>query len=68
LLCRPIDKITLPDGLIALIFEGYGQNLLEEYQITEKEQHQPQFMSLEMFLNFAVQCCNCLEMIHKHQS
>ncbi|KAG0735771.1 hypothetical protein G6F22_012436 [Rhizopus arrhizus] len=67
LLCRPIDKITLPDGLIALIFEGYGQNLLEEYQITEKEQHQPQFMSLEMFLNFAVQCCNCLEMIHKHQ-
>jgi hypothetical protein len=25
-------------------------------------------MSIESFLNFAIQCCNCLEMIHKQQS
>lgn len=26
------------------------------------------FMSIQQFLDFAIQCCNCLEMIHKHQS
>lgn len=67
LLCKPIDKITLPDGLIALIFENNGKNILEEYQPSEKEQP-AQCMSLDNFLNFAIQCCNCLEMIHKHQS
>ncbi|CAO3684365.1 unnamed protein product [Rhizopus stolonifer] len=66
LLCKPIDKITLPDGLIALIFENNGKNILEEYQPSEKEQP-TQCMSLDNFLNFAIQCCNCLEMIHKHQ-
>jgi predicted HNH restriction endonuclease len=25
-------------------------------------------MSIQQFLDFAIQCCNCLEMIHKHQS
>ncbi|KAI9276579.1 hypothetical protein BY458DRAFT_585506 [Sporodiniella umbellata] len=66
LLCRPIDKITLPNGLIALIFENDGKNILEEYQPSGK-QYKSQCMSLNGFLNFAIQCCDCLEMIHKHQ-
>lgn len=59
LLCKPVDKLTLPNGLSAFIFEDYGKNLLDEYQNN---------ISLKSFLKFAIQCCNCLEMIHKHQS
>jgi serine/threonine protein kinase len=28
---------------------------------------QPQHLSLDSFLDFAIQCCNCLEIIHKQQ-
>ncbi|CEG81810.1 Putative Serine/threonine protein kinase [Rhizopus microsporus] len=29
LLCKPVDKLTLPNGLSAFIFEDYGKNLLD---------------------------------------
>ncbi|CAO3645324.1 unnamed protein product [Mucor hiemalis] len=80
LLCKPLDKITLSNGLIAFIYEDYGTNQLDKCQPSISNDnldllhHQQQLpisnnhsISLESFLNFAIQCCNCLEMIHKQQ-
>jgi hypothetical protein len=61
-----LDKITLSNGLIAFIYEDYGQNLLDEYQLVEEGVCR--LIDLDTFLNFAIHCCDCLEMIHKHQS
>lgn len=83
LLCKPLDKITLSNGLIAFIYEDYGTNQLDKCQpsisndtldlLHHQQQLQPlpilsnHEISLESFLTFAIQCCNCLEMIHKQQ-
>ncbi|KAI9257050.1 hypothetical protein EDC94DRAFT_564880 [Helicostylum pulchrum] len=80
LLCKPIDKITLPNGLIAFIYEDDGNNNrldkcqpLKDTPEINLEQEQTlnnakeQSVPLDMFLEFAIQCCDCLEMIHKHQ-
>ncbi|CEP10830.1 hypothetical protein [Parasitella parasitica] len=80
LLCKPLDRITLSDdSLIAFIYEDFRDNLLEKYQpgstseflqqslIALNDKHPSDFMSMHQFLEFAIQCCNCLEMIHKHQ-
>lgn len=82
LLCKPLDKITLShDGLIAFIYEDFCNNLLEKYQpnntpeflnqhfaLNDTHHIAESFISINQFLDFAIQCCNCLEMIHKHQS
>jgi len=84
LLCKPLDKITLShDGLIAFIYEDFCNDLLENYQPSNAPEFLSQnfavdnltqhamaesFISIQQFLDFAIQCCDCLEMIHKHQS
>ncbi|KAI9497057.1 hypothetical protein BDB00DRAFT_868895 [Zychaea mexicana] len=78
LLCQPLEKLSLPNGLIALIFADYGTNKLDAYQPTttqstsitasttnDDEQAPP--LGIGTFLDFAIQCCNCLELIHKQQ-
>lgn len=51
-----------------------SNNRLDKCQairVTPELHHQQQLdhtFSLNTFLDFAIQCCNCLEMIHKHQS
>ncbi|KAI8640598.1 hypothetical protein BD408DRAFT_347795 [Parasitella parasitica] len=82
LLCKPLDRITLSNqSLIAFIYEDFRDNLLDKYQssntpeflhqsptLNDKAQRPMEsFMSMHQFLEFAIQCCNCLEMIHKHQ-
>ncbi|RCI05416.1 hypothetical protein CU098_002574, partial [Rhizopus stolonifer] len=78
LLCKPLEKIKLSSSdSIAFIYEDV-QNRLENCQpynntpelhsndSTTLENINP-YVPLETFLDFAIQCCNCLEMIHKHQ-
>ncbi|KAI9244307.1 hypothetical protein BY458DRAFT_447847 [Sporodiniella umbellata] len=59
MLCQPLEKLPISEGFIMFIYEAYGQNLLDDYQT--------QRMPLCTLLEFAIQCCDCLEMIHKHQ-
>ena len=79
MLCRPLDKIKLANSdTIAFIYEDV-ENKLEkcqpysntpEFHNQDNSSHeavQP-YVPLRKFLDFAIQCCNCLEMIHKHQS
>lgn len=81
LLCRPLVKVALSDqGFSAFIYEDYKNNRLETCQplLLNNEYHQPREdsnfveptsnMSLSDFLEFAIQCCDCLEMIHRNQS
>ncbi|KAI8334832.1 hypothetical protein EDC96DRAFT_525188 [Choanephora cucurbitarum] len=78
MLCRPLDKIKLANSdTIAFIYEDV-ENKLEkcqpynntpEFHNQDNSSHeavQP-YVPLKKFLDFAIQCCNCLEMIHKHQ-
>jgi hypothetical protein len=75
LLCRPLDKVTITDqGCSAFIYQHYRNDRLEKYQPTSNNQQliedgnfvEP--MSVDAFLEFAIQCCDCLEMIHRNQS
>ncbi|KAI8334588.1 hypothetical protein BC941DRAFT_431619 [Chlamydoabsidia padenii] len=75
-LIMPLEKVTLPQGIIVIIFKYEGTNRLESCQPnfyytdlhTEETPRIPSpSMSLVSFLDFAVQCCDCLEFIHKHQ-
>jgi hypothetical protein len=81
LLCKPLDRITISNnGLIAFIYQDLCDNQLEKFQPynTPELLHSQQplinndtfyeKMSMTSFLQFAIQCCNCLEMIHKNQS
>lgn len=49
-----------------------GTNLLERYRPTLASEttgtEQADVIDLETFLEFGVQCCNCLELLHKNQS
>ncbi|KAL0073271.1 Serine/threonine kinase hybrid HK [Phycomyces blakesleeanus] len=75
MLCEPLEKIVLPNGWVAVIFVRYGKNRLEALQpITTQTpasdsisfaSHPP--LSLDDFFDFAIQACNCLEIIHKNQ-
>ncbi|KAI8329760.1 hypothetical protein BC941DRAFT_476131 [Chlamydoabsidia padenii] len=82
LLSQPLEKVNLPHGLIAIIFKYDGANRLDACQpdltqYTDQQQQQssseetrsrtPPSIDLDSFLDFAIQCCNCLEFIHKHQ-
>ncbi|KAI7851131.1 hypothetical protein BDC45DRAFT_572219 [Circinella umbellata] len=76
LLCQPLEKLSLPNGLIALIFADYGTNRLDSYQPTTLIQQGDKPMNddkpvppldIDKFLDFAIQCCNCLELVHKQQ-
>lgn len=82
LLLKPLERITIPNsGLIAFIYEDLCDNRLENFQpynapellhnhrssiIWNHDEHEK--ISFKSFLHFAIQCCNCLEMIHKNQS
>ncbi|CAO3599544.1 unnamed protein product [Absidia cylindrospora] len=77
LLCQPLEKVNLPQGLIAIIFKYDGANRLDACQpdlsqFIDQHSEEPTMilspsMDLDVFLDFAIQCCNCLEFIHKHQ-
>ncbi|KAI7864967.1 hypothetical protein BDF14DRAFT_1744492 [Spinellus fusiger] len=72
MLCEPIEKKVLPNGWIAVIFVCYGKNSLDALQPTAA--FSPEISSiqtnasltLDAFFDFAIQCCNCLEVIHKN--
>lgn len=81
LLCKPLDKVILSNnGLIAFIYEDIYENQLNKCQpyhsaeyLTnvnngEITQNTESMISIKMFLQFAIQCCDCLELIHKNQS
>jgi hypothetical protein len=82
LLCRPLDKVTIADrGYSAFVYQDYRNNRLQKCQptITNNNEYQQlieddnfveptSHMSLGTFLEFAIQCCDCLEMIHRNQS
>ncbi|CAO3647909.1 unnamed protein product [Cunninghamella blakesleeana] len=76
LLNQPIEKINLFNGYMAIIFKYDGKNRLGTCQqnLSFNTDHYDQppvndhsFMDLATFLDFAIQCCDCLEFIHKHQ-
>ncbi|KAI9307663.1 hypothetical protein BJ944DRAFT_261543 [Cunninghamella echinulata] len=80
LLNQPIEKINLFNGYMAIIFKYDGKNRLDTCQQnlsfnadhysdtnpTINNNHHS-YMGLDSFLDFAIQCCDCLEFIHKHQ-
>ncbi|KAI8141207.1 hypothetical protein BJV82DRAFT_518864 [Fennellomyces sp. T-0311] len=66
-LCQPLEKIALPNG-IALIFADYGTNKLDAHQPTALDGNaQTPPIDIDTFLDFGIQCCNCLELVHKQQ-
>ncbi|KAI8090060.1 uncharacterized protein BX664DRAFT_281490 [Halteromyces radiatus] len=81
LLSQPLEKVNLPQGLIAIIFRYEGTNRLDNCQPNDLYSDQSTeestlislsstsspCLELESFLEFAIQCCDCLEFIHKHQ-
>ncbi|KAI9321578.1 hypothetical protein BX666DRAFT_1850739 [Dichotomocladium elegans] len=62
LLCQPLEKLSLGNGLIALIFADYDQST-----IMTSNKRRPPYLDINTFLDFAIQCCGCLELLHKHQ-
>ncbi|KAI8987492.1 hypothetical protein BDF20DRAFT_850560 [Mycotypha africana] len=87
LLCKPLDKVLVSNGLTAFIYEDVRSNRLEKcllnHSINDGSDNHPltalndvsnmmtnivePYFSLKVFLDFAIQCCDCLELIHKHQ-
>ncbi|ORX58155.1 hypothetical protein DM01DRAFT_1219791 [Hesseltinella vesiculosa] len=73
-LSQPLEKANLSSGLVAIIFKYEGLNQLEPFHPPLQDNDtdpvvipKHPMLDLVSFLQFAIQCCNCLEFIHKHQ-
>ncbi|KAI7875162.1 hypothetical protein K492DRAFT_168413 [Lichtheimia hyalospora FSU 10163] len=69
-LVRPLEYINLPSGMAVAIYadEGcnYQQKLDDVIQVFSQETTTP--YDLSTFLRFAIQCTDCLEFIHRHNT